>query len=170
MPHLASCAAGTRLGSGRRLKRRSSGRSSCDEAEMGAAAAAAGAAGALGEPSSASAHSACEAKPGDEAGRLRQLLVSQKAGYEVRCLRYTLALLSVAPAVLCPLHVRAQRRPSTTAEWRIRPPAARLQGCWWELRRSHLLSVRSVFPSRFAGVEPMLRVQSSSDLVFAGFC
>ena len=77
-------AAGTRPGSGRRLKRRSSGRSSCDETEMAAAAAAAGA---PGEPSSVSAHSACEGKPGDEAGRLRQLLASQKAGHEVRCLR-----------------------------------------------------------------------------------
>ena len=50
-------------------------------------AAAAAAAGAPGEPSSVSVHSACEGKPGDEAGRLRQLLASQKAGHEVRCLR-----------------------------------------------------------------------------------
>lgn len=48
-----------------------------------AVAAAATAAGALGEPSSVSAHSACEGKPGDEVGRLRQLLASQKANHEV---------------------------------------------------------------------------------------
>lgn len=77
--------AGSRPGSGRgrRLKRRGSGMSSCDETETAAAAAAAAAA--VGEPSTHSGNSACEAKPGDDAGHLRQLLQSQKIGYEVHC-------------------------------------------------------------------------------------
>ena len=73
--------AGGRPGSGRRLKRRGSGRSSCDETD--AAAEAAAVAGA-GEPSNNSGQNSSEAAPGEEAGQLRALLANQKASFEVR--------------------------------------------------------------------------------------
>jgi len=73
--------AGGRPGSGRRLKRRGSGRSSCDETD--AAAEAAAVAGA-GESSNNSGQNSSEAAPGEEAGQLRALLANQKASFEVR--------------------------------------------------------------------------------------
>jgi len=90
--------AGGRPGSGRRLKRRGSGRSSCDETDAAAAAAAAGGGAGAGEPSNNSGQNSSEAAPGEEAGQLRALLANQKTSFEVRP-----RPPPGAPAVLSPL-------------------------------------------------------------------
>ncbi len=68
--------------SGRRIKRRGSGRSSCDEMEIGVGGTAAAApAGAGGEHSALSSNGAAE--EADQASRMHQLLDAQKRAYEV---------------------------------------------------------------------------------------